>query len=136
MNDLSVHDNSVYAYTVDCQGCRLTLHTEYRHHEFTDVVFRDVLAHQFEHVLQGNILFDIQETDVAAFVAENKGLLAESWRYGWPPVEYHGDLDVLTALLKGSSVRAYTIGSSYGLSGWVLAGSCERVRRSEQASVT
>jgi hypothetical protein len=135
----SVHDNFVYAYSVDCEGRRLTLHTAYRDREpqeFTDVVFREVVAHQFEHVLPGNILLDVEEADVADVVRENGRLLAHSWRYGWPPVEYRGNLDTLIDLLKGSSVRAYTVGSSFGLSGWVLAGSCERVARREPVKVT
>jgi len=133
-----MHDNFVYAYSVDCEGRRLTPHTAFRDrepHEFTDVIFRDVVAHHFEHVLPGNILFDVEEADVAGVVRENAGLLADSWRYGWPPVEYRGNLDVLVESLKASSVRAYAIGSSYGLSGWVFAGSCERVSRGEATRV-
>jgi hypothetical protein len=83
----SVHDNFVYAYTVDCEGPRLTLHTAYRDrepHEFTDVVFRDVVTHHFEHVLPGNILMDVEEVDVTALIRENGRLLADPWRWGWP----------------------------------------------------
>jgi len=50
----SVHDNIVYAFSVDCEGRRLILHTALRDREpqgFTDVIFRDVVAHHFEHVL-------------------------------------------------------------------------------------
>src|SRR4051794_25026115 len=106
----SVHDNFVYAFSMDCEGRRLTLHTAYRDsepHTFTDVVFRDVVAHHFEHVLPVNILFDVEEGDVTAILRENERLLSESWRYGWPPVEYGGDLDALVEALKASSVRAY-----------------------------
>ena len=134
----SVHDNLVYAYSVDCKGRRLVLHTAFRGrdpHEFTDVVFRDVVAHHFEHVLPGNILFDVEEADVAALVRENQPLFADSWRHGWPPVEYRGDVDALVVALKAASVRGYSISSSYGLSGWVLAGACERVVRGEAATI-
>ena len=136
--DPSIHDNIVYGYSVDCEGRRLVLHTSFRQrepHEFTDIVFRDVMAHHLEHALPGNILFDVEEVDIAALVRDNARLLADSWRYGWPPVDYRGDLDVLVAALKAAPVRAYEIGSSYGLSGWVLAGSCERVSRPEPARV-
>ena len=60
----SVHDNIVYAYKVDCRHRLIVLHTAYRDREpqeFTDIVFKDVIAHHFEHVLQENILFDIEE---------------------------------------------------------------------------
>lgn len=134
----SVHDNFIYAYSVDCEGRRLVLHTAYRDREpqeLTDIVFCDVVAHHFEHVLPGNILFEVEEADVATVVKDNAQLLADSWRYGWPPLNYRGDLDALVDLLGASSVRAFSIGSSYGLSGWVLANSCERVSRSEPATV-
>jgi hypothetical protein len=134
----SVHDSIVYAYSVDCEGRRLTLHTAFRDrepHEFTDLVFRDVVAHHFKHVLPANILFDVQDADVAGVVRDNDRVLAESWRYGWPPLDYRGDLELLIKQLRASSVRAYIVGSSFGLSGWVLAGSCDRVVRGEPARV-
>jgi hypothetical protein len=134
----SVHDNFVYGYSVDCEGRLLVLHTAYRDrkpHELTDVIFRDVVAHHFEHVLPGNILLDIEEADVAAVVRDNARQLADSWRHGWPPVEYRGDLDALVTALKASGVRGYVILSSYGLSGWVFAGSCERASRDDAAKI-
>ena len=136
--ELSIHDNCVYAYSVDCKGRRLTLHTEFKGREpqeYTDVVFRDVLAHHFDHVQPGNILFDVEEQEIGSLVRENAVLFADSWRYGWPLIEYSGDLDVLVTKLKAASVRAYSIGSSYGMSGWVLAGSCELVSRDGPAQV-
>jgi hypothetical protein len=114
------------------------LHTVFRHrepNEFTDIVFREVMAHHFAHVLPGNILFDVAESDVATVVRENKELFAESWRFGWPPVDYKGDLDELVAALRTGLVRAYSIRSSLGLTGWVLAGGCERVPRAKSATV-
>jgi hypothetical protein len=136
--DPSVHDNIVYAYSIDCEARRLVLHTTFRDREppeFTDVIFREVVAHHFARVLPGNILFDVEESDVAALVRENERLFADSWRYGWPPVEYDGDLNALVEALRTASVRAFSIGSSYGLSGWVLAGSCEAVSRAEAARI-
>ncbi len=134
----SVHDNVVYAYSVDCNGERLTLHTafgEREPREFTDVIFRGVVAHHFAHVLAGNILFDVTEVEVANVLRDNADLFADSWRYGWPSIEYEGDLEFLAKALKAASVRAYSISSSYGLSGWVLARVCERLARSEAARV-
>jgi hypothetical protein len=136
--EISVHDNDVYAYSVDCEGQRLVLHTVFRGrepHEFTDVVFDGVVAHHFENVLPGNILFGVDDFEVAALVRDNAALLADSWRYGWPPVDYRGDVDVLSAKLAAESVRGFLISSSYGLCGWVLAARCEPVQRPEAAKV-
>jgi hypothetical protein len=138
-SDLSVHDNIVYAYCFDCEGRRLVVHTAFQDrtpHEFTDIVFDGVIAHQFQNELRGSILFDVEEIELNAMVSDNAELFRESWRYGWPPVEYKGDLNTLATALRAASVRAYLIDSSYGLSGWVLAASAKRVARSEKATIT
>jgi hypothetical protein len=135
---LSVHDNDVYGYTVDCRQRRLTLYTEYfdgNKHELTDVIFAGVVAHHFENVLSGNVLFDVEEVATKVLISENAELLLESWRYGWPPVEYDGNLDLLEAALQAASIRAFAIRSSHGLSGWVLAASCVRTPRAKKAQL-
>src|SRR4051794_27734674 len=131
---LSIHDNNVYAYFVDCANCRVVLHTSFRDrepHEFTDVIFSGVVAHLLEHVLPGNILFGIEEGDPKSLVEQHAELFAESWRYAWPQVDYNGDLGTLANWLHDHSIRAFQIHSSYGLSGWVLAESNEIIGRAE-----
>jgi hypothetical protein len=135
--ELSVHDNFIYGYRVDCEGRRLILNTVFRDREpieYTDVIFHEVLAHHFEHVLQSNILFDVEEIDVANFVQENAELFARSWQHGWPPLEYSGDLVQLINSIRAASVRAFAVSSSYGLAGWVLARTSQRVARGSPAS--
>jgi hypothetical protein len=121
---LSVHDNNVYRYTVDCAGRSVLLHTCNQHREqqtFVDVVFRGVVAHHFEHVLKSNILFDIEEIDAANFVQQNAELFGRTWRYAWPLLDYEGQLDVLAEKIRLVPTKAFNICSSFGLSGWVLA---------------
>ena len=131
----SVHDNYVYAYTVDCEGHRVTLHTEYRDrepHMFTDVVFRQVVAHFLEHSLPQNILFDVEEGDLEMFLKDNADLFATSWKWAWPPIEFGGDPIRLLHVLRTSATRVFFISSSLGLSGWVLSASCHRVSRDQR----
>jgi hypothetical protein len=120
----SVHDNNVYAYGVDCTNRRVVLHTEYLEagaNEFTDVVFTGVLAHHFEDVMRGNILFDINEVDVDWVTTEWATLFAARKNQGWPEgVEYHR-ANELPIVLRQRNLKAYRIQSSYGLDGWVLA---------------
>ena len=127
----SVHDNNVYAYAVLCERRRIVLHTEYRDgsvEEYTDVVFTGVVAHHFERVLEGNILFDIEEVDPEYVVTEWAELFARQKNYGWPRIEYAEPQD-LVAALRQDGVMGYEIGSSYGLCGWVLATKLDVVRR-------
>ncbi|HEX4414678.1 MAG TPA: hypothetical protein VH107_13680 [Lacipirellulaceae bacterium] len=123
---LSIHDNDVYAFSCDCVKRRIILHTSYDARgvrELTDIIFSDVLAHSFEHVLQRNILFDVREVASDTIIDEHRETFDESWTYGWPiaNVEYRGNLEYLKTWLHEQSFRAFTIDSSLGLSGWVLA---------------
>lgn len=123
MSERSVHDNNVYAYVVQCERRRIVLHTEYRDggaEEYTDVAFSGVVAHHFETVLSGNILFDITEVEPGQIVRGWAELFARQKNYGWPAIKYD-DPQALTSALVGMGVRGYEIGSSYGLTGWVLA---------------
>jgi hypothetical protein len=95
------------------------------------VIFSGVVAHFFEHVLPGNILFGIEEGDPKSLVDQYAERFKESWRYGWPQVDYKGDLSVLQDWLRDHSIRAFVIQSSYGLSGWILAENCDLVSRTE-----
>lgn len=134
----SVHDNFVSGYSVDCEGRRIVLHMVFRDREpfeYTDVVFQDVFAHRFEHVLEGNILFDVEEVDVENFVEGEGELFAKSWRYGWPSFEYDGDLPQLVRSMRAASARVFAVSSSYGLSGWVVARSVERIARASPVKI-
>lgn len=116
----------------------ITLHTVFRDsntEESVDVIFSGVVAHAFEHELPVNILLDIEETDVPTIVHGHSEIFSKSWRWGWPPVEYGGDLHALIAKLQSLSVRAYTIDGSLGLCGWVLAKSCERILHTKRPFV-
>jgi hypothetical protein len=124
----SVHDNFVYAYFIDCHNQRITLHTSYLDcdpHEFTDVIFSGVIAHIFEHVLRENILLGIKEVEPQLIVQQHAEMFKNSWRWGWPPIKYDGDLEVLAASLDSNSVRGFVIQGSAGLDGWVLASNYE-----------
>jgi hypothetical protein len=135
---ISVHDNFVYGCSLDFENQRITLHTVYNEdspHKYTDIVFRGVVAHRFEHILSGNILFDITEVLSDTIVDRDAILFAESWRYGWPPFEYDGDLNVLKSQLRAAGVLGFEVESSYGLSGWVLCTLSERLQRDDRAQI-
>ncbi|HYE62759.1 MAG TPA: hypothetical protein VD997_12255 [Phycisphaerales bacterium] len=128
----SVHDTTVYAYTVDRENRRVILHTAFRDkepHEFTDIVFTDVVAHEFRRVHQPSTLFDVHEVDLAQFIGEHADHFEASWRHDWPPANACNDTTELLSTLTGMDVRAFTIDASQGLSGWVLAARSQRVPR-------
>ncbi|HEY2584138.1 MAG TPA: hypothetical protein VGI81_00065 [Tepidisphaeraceae bacterium] len=124
----SVHDNVVYSYIVECEDRRIVLHTQFRDgaaDEYTDVVFTGVVAHHFECVLPGNILFDVTETSPRAIIQTWSALFAAQKNYGWPNMIHYRDVDDLIGILDSGGVRGFEIGSSLGLGGWVLATAME-----------
>jgi hypothetical protein len=138
----AVHDNQVYAQVVDYDACRIILHTVYatKPPEFTDIVFAGVIAHHFEHEafrgdgVLANILFDAEESEVAAVLGRYAELLAGAMNHGWPVLEYDG-LDDLAARLAAAGAKCFEIHSSFGLCGFVLAASMEFRRRKSRARV-
>ena len=137
MSKPSVHDNCVYAYSVLAERGEIVLHTEFNEIspiEFTDVVFKGVVAHHFECSLRANILFDIHEVEVKAVLEEETAILERLKNYNWPPIDY-ADLHDLERALRERGTHAYQIYSSYGLSGFVFALSMGFIKRASKAFV-
>lgn len=98
------------------------MHTEHHGstpHEYTDIVFYDVLAHLFETELSDSILFDIEKYEINQFLKDNNELLLKKKNYGWP-MDYRA-IEELEEWLMKEQYSYYVISASYGLSGWVLA---------------
>lgn len=123
---ISIHDNNVFAIDIRCKERVIILHTEFREGrppEYVDVVFSGVTAHHFNHVLDGNILFDITESPPQAFYEENKKYLREFRRYGLP-INCDNSKIFEEQILK-ENLRIFEINPSYGLFGWVIAANLE-----------
>jgi hypothetical protein len=141
---MSVHDNLVYAQTLDYERCQVVLHTVYPHAEppeFTDIVFDGVVAYHIEQQAFGgggmaaNILFDAEESGATNVLSRYAALLAATRNYGWPVPEYD-DLDDLASRLTAGGAKCFEVHSSCGLCGFVFAASMEFRRRSSGARVT
>jgi hypothetical protein len=135
-NSISVHDNFVYAYRVECEARRIVLHTRFRDsspEEYTDVIFTGVVAHHFEHVLEGNILFDVTEIPLRDIIETSAALFAAGKNYMWPDGIDYRDVEELIRILEGQGACGFEISSSYGMSGWVIAGAMDRKARGTRA---
>ncbi len=128
---ISIHDNNVFAIDIRCNEKVIVLHTEFREAkppEYVDVVFSGVVAHHFNHVLDGNILFDITESPPQTFYDENKEYFREFSRYG---LDINcDDSEAFVEQVIQKNLRIFEINPSYGLSGWVIAENMEYVERS------
>jgi hypothetical protein len=121
---LSIHDDQLVSYDVQCEKRTITLHTEYRVEdkptEFTNVVFEGVQGYHFENDAFGNIIFDVSNVPVEQFLAEYGNEMSELYRMNGSPT-WAADLVSAPECLREQGIKAFILSSSLGLSGWVLA---------------
>jgi hypothetical protein len=134
-DNISVHDNVLVSYSVRAEEKRIVLHTEFRDrepHEFTDVIFEDVLAYDFQNDLFGTIIFDIREVDLSKLIEERSELFEDGWRYGWPR-GWDPRKESMLDYARRLNARAFELSASYGMHGWILAGGMTKLVRREKA---
>ena len=144
----SVHDNWLYAHTVDHERSRIVLHTVFPHSdpwEYTDVVFEGVVANLFEHqqfeqqLQQGskyptNVLFEVEESDGHFILGRYEELLRLTKGWSWPVREYDG-LDDLVSQLTKDGAKCFEVHGVFGLHGFVFAHSMRMEQRTSRAEV-
>ena len=114
----NLHDNRVLRYCADFEAHTLHMDTQTEAGEIVSVHFTGLLAHWFENVIQDNILFDLEEITLDGFFQQYKDLLDETIRFGFPACCSKKEL---RERMDREHIRAFVIGSSLGLSGFVLA---------------
>ncbi|MGB6387628.1 MAG: hypothetical protein WBD25_19645 [Terriglobales bacterium] len=121
---LSIHDNQLVAYEVQCEKRTITLCTEYRVEgkptEFTNVVFEGVQGYHFENDAFGNVIFDVSNIPVEQFLKDYGGEMSELFRMTGS-LTWAADLVSAPDYLREQGIKAFILSSSLGLSGWVLA---------------
>ena len=122
----SFHDDYLVGYEVNCVGRQIKLYIKppawaAERAGVSTVVFTGVEGYSFENDAFGNIIFALEAVTMAAFVSENRGELAESYRISGAPGKWASDIDAAPRVLSELGVQAYVLSSSRGLSGWVLA---------------
>jgi hypothetical protein len=126
--NISVHDNRVIAYQVDCERRRIVLHTRFDEREpveLTDVIFEGVEAYELAGDNFGNILFDVREIPIAQLVDEHRATFAEGVVFAWPG-SWNESPEAALRHFEAEGVKAFEIASAFGLAGWVVARACRR----------
>ena len=126
---ISVHDNKLVSYTVNEDAKIILLETFYGEktsREYANIKFSNVLAYFFEnHSIQlGTIIFDIEETTTDIILENNWNKFEAGKRWGWPG-DWADSKEKASAYFEKNLIKAYEIGSSCGLCGWVLAQNME-----------
>lgn len=119
-----MHDDCIVAYNVNLQEKYIVIQTynsdkkKRSKHKFSEV-----LTHSFKCIVNSNIIYDIQESEIGAFISENKDELIKMKGYCWP-VDYKSEKDLIE-FLNSNAYKYIKIYSSYGMYGWILAKSYE-----------
>lgn len=125
MTPPSVHDNLLISYEVHCEKRTISLRTEYRLKdkptEFTNIIFEGVRAYHFQNDAFGNIIFGVENVPAEWFLERYGAEIVETNRMAGSPGEWVKDLDSAPAYLSEQEIQAFTLSSSLGLCGWVLA---------------
>ena len=106
------------------------LDTEFTHRipiEYTDVLFYHVIAHHFEGMQSGNILFAIEPDTVEQIFEEYHDMFVQFHGEGWP-LHYTTSNDLFVQL-QARQIRAFRIVPSYGGTGWIWAERMEKHAR-------
>jgi hypothetical protein len=125
-----IHDAEVVAYSFDARSAELVLSLAPGHGsaagEF-QLIFRGVEAHQFPYPLLPSIVSDLVETSAPTLIAREWANLAEGWRQcGWPG-PWAASAEAAIAFCASSGLKAYDLEQSFGMSGWILARSVDRI---------
>ena len=122
---LSVHDNLLVSYEVQCDARTILFRTEHRVKngptEFVNVIFKGVAGYRFENDAFGNIVFDVETVVLDQFLKEHGQEISESYRMAGAPGPWAANLETASGYLLEQGIQAFILSSSYGLSGWVLA---------------
>ncbi|MBI3645522.1 MAG: hypothetical protein HY233_06125 [Acidobacteriales bacterium] len=122
---LSIHDNLLVSYEVQCEARTIMLRTEYRvankPTEFTNVVFEGVQGYRFQNDAFGNIILGLETVPVEQVLTEYSAEISESYRMAGSPGPWAANLGSAPAYLHAQGVKGFILSSSYGFSGWVLA---------------
>lgn len=121
---LLVHDNTCHGYRFSGKTQQLVLETEFpsgsqRQGECSDVIFEGVWCHYLESIQNGNIIFDIEQVELAQIEKEFQSVFERLKNSGWPRTEKI--VDSFSAVIERRRLKVYRIESSYGMEGFVVA---------------
>ena len=117
----SLHDNQLLAYEVSCALRQIKLYVK-SSAATRWIAFQRVEGYQFENDAFGNIIDSFGELTMEQFFAEYGSRIAEAFRIAGAPGPWAADIESAPLKLVDNGIRAFVINSSYGLSGWILAG--------------
>ncbi len=87
-----------------------------------ELVFRDVEGYLFERKSETGVILAVEERGLDEFLLENEAFFSREARWGWPRF-WQGCAEQTAGWLAYRGRHVWTVATSSGLSGWVVAGS-------------
>ena len=124
---MTFHDWHLLGYSVTNGGTQITLHLTWDYPDqpvkFSDLRFSGVIAYHFMHTT-GAIILDIEENDAGRFISEHADFFSLSAK-SLGLRHWTGDIAAYTRDATARGLRAWTISSSIGFEGWIIAQNVE-----------
>jgi hypothetical protein len=122
---LSIHDNRLVSYEVQCEVRTILLRTEYRVKnqptEFVNVIFRGLQGYHFENDAFGNIILSLETVALEQFLTEYGAEISKAYQAAGSPGPWAANLETASRYLRENAIEGFILSSSFGLSGWILA---------------
>lgn len=131
VTEISIHDDAVTGYMVDCEKREITLHTKYQDktlNERTDICFSGVEAYQLTGENFYTILGDVEEIAIDQLLKDSRAEFEEGVRYGWPGM-WNISADACRERFSEHGCKGWVISSAVGMAGFVVAKRMEIVGR-------
>jgi hypothetical protein len=126
-----IHDATLVGLTIDLSRKRLgfVLQPVTQASEEFQIAFEGYEAHRFEREMVGSILDSVAPISAESIVRENWEAFEKGYAYsGWPG-PWAESLEVAIEFMKSQKIHGFSVTSSYGLEGWVLAKQLVRLGR-------
>ena len=123
---MRVHDYHLRGYDVSNFGGEIVLHLELDEKDQSRILFSDVAAYHFIHT-GGTIIFDIEEISIAHLLDQMWVKMAEWWRLHDGFAYWNDDRDQYRNNLQTKGYKAWSITSSVGFEGFVIAKSVAEI---------
>lgn len=115
----SLHDYEIISYTIDMKNRTARLQVEAPTGEIGYLIAHDVLTHSFHYVHLQNVISDIEEISIDAFVNNYRDELEKGKHFAWP-VSFCTLSNLFDYLVEKQYI-CLCIHASLGLYGWILA---------------
>jgi hypothetical protein len=124
-----VHDSQVLAYSADSRVCEVLLHLRAGPEgaPLFDLKFNGAVAHQFPYPQMPSWVFGLTSIPARELLEREWSVIAEGFRLvGWPG-NWAETLEKAVSYCEAAELTGFDLESSFGIEGWVLARSVERV---------